>query len=173
MSNKNMNRLREQLLIDRDALSDCLIEQPQLYYDVARGHAESVARRDALKLDVEEVQAEVDKRIRTDAAFLVVKVTEAAIQQQIKLDAKVTDLAHRSLQAREETDLWAALREAYQQRSFMLRELVALHVSERHDVALSNGAGQRPIAADAMAEHNMRATADARRQFRVRGKAEK
>lgn len=167
---KNMDRLREQLLIERDALSDCLIEQPQLYFDVATGHAESVARRDALKLDVEEVQAEVDKRIRADAVVKDVKLTEAAIQQQLKLDAKVADLAHRSLAAREETDRWAALREAYQQRSFMLRELVALHVSERHDVALSNGAGQRPTAVAAVAEHNMRATSDARKQFRVRGK---
>lgn len=168
---KNMDRLRDALVIERDALSECLIEQPQLYYDVASGHAESVARRDALKLDSEEAQAEVDKRIRADAVAKDTKLTEAAIQQQLKLDAKVTELAHRSLQAREEADRWAALREAYQQRSFMLRELVALHVSERHDVALSSGAGQRPTAVGVLAEHNMRATADARKQFRVRRKA--
>ena len=170
--NKNVDRLRDSLVIDRDGLGECLIEQPQLYYDVASAHVESVARRDALKLDVEEVQAKVDKRIRDEAATKDTKITEASIQQTLRLDLKVADVARRSLAAREESDRWAALKEAYQQRSFMLRELVALRISERGDIALANGAGQRSRSsvADAVVEHVKSSTAGARQRFRVRGK---
>ena len=169
---KNVDRLRDSLVIDRDGLGECLIEQPQLYYDVASAHVESVARRDALKLDVEEVQAKVDKRIRDEAATKDTKITEASIQQTLRLDPKVADMARKSLAAREESDRLAALKDAYQQRSFMLRELVALRISERGDIALANGAGQRPrpSAADAIVEHVKSSTADARQRFRVRGK---
>lgn len=170
--NKNMDRLRDSLVIDRDSIGDCLIDQPQLFYDVARGHAESVARRDALKLDTEEVQAEADRGIRAAAAVAGDKITEASIQQTLRLDPKVADLSRKGLSAREESDRWAALKEAYQQRSFMLRELVALRISERSDIAQAHGAGQRPryTAADAVVDHVKSSTADARRQFRVRGK---
>lgn len=166
---KVMDRLRGSLAIDRDAIGECLIEQPQLYYDVASGHAESAARRDALKLETEEAQAGVDQRIRADAAGRGDKITEAAIQQQLRLDISVADLARRGLAAREETDRWAALKEAYQQRSFMLRELVALRVSERGDIAQAHGAGQHPrsTAVDAIVDHVRSSTADARRRFRA------
>ena len=167
---KVLERLRESLVIDNDAIGDCLIEQPQFYNDVASGHAESVARRDALKLEAEEAQAEVDRRIRAEASARGDKITEAAIQQQIRLDAAVADLARRGLAAREESDRWAALKEAYQQRSFMLRELVALRVSERGDIARAHGAGQYPgrTAADAVVNHVRDSTAGARGRFRVR-----
>lgn len=168
-----LDKLKAELVIDADALSDCLICQPQLYYDVTSEHVRAVADRDAKKLELDEVRAETDRDIRAHYAKSGDKITEAAIQQQIMLDRNVKTLTSEYLGTRDAADQWQALKEAFQQRSFMLRELVALHVSERHDIAQAAGAGQAPrrSAVDEIADSNRRATTPARQEFRVRRRA--
>lgn len=163
-----LEQYKDKLAIDRDGLGECLVDQPQLYYDVTSAHAEAVSERDAVKLELDELQADIDRKIREDAFKRDVKVTEAGIQQQIKLDPKVKGLNRSFLEVRERTEQWFALKEAFQQRSFMLRELVALRISERGDIAGAHGAGQRQDNVTELARDNMRATSDKRREYRPR-----
>lgn len=161
-------RLQDRLAIDREGLSDCLIEQPQLYYDVTNLYVQAVSQRDAAKLDLEEATARADKAVRRAAEVAETKITEALIKQELALDKNLRSLHTEILELTEQVGQLGALRDAFSQRSFMLRELVALYVSERHDIARADGAGQsRADPRDALADSNKRATAPARQRFRV------
>lgn len=167
-----LDRYRDELEIDEAALSDCLVSQPQLYYHVTMGYARAAADVDASKLDLDELRAETDRRIREEAAAEEEKITEALVQQRVKLDDGIRDAERSHASARTRAALWQAMRDAFQQRSFMLRELVALRVAERYDGAAASGAGQRPRdPATRMADDVVRAGAEARRGYRVRSGA--
>lgn len=169
---EEIDRLKQRLVIDQDALSECLIEQPQLYYEVTNAHVRAVSLRDAAKLELEEIHARLDKAIRADADAAQTKITEARIQQEIHLDPKYQAKRKQLLELSERADRLQALRDAYSQRSFMLRELVALTIAERQDIARANGAGQQlPASRAALADSNLRATEARRQQFRVRSRA--
>lgn len=166
-----IEQLKDRLVIERDALSDCLIKQPQLKYEVASAYVQAVSMRDAAKLELEETHARLDKAIRADADATGAKITEARIQQEINLDPKHRAKRQELLELQEQADQLQALRDAYTDRSFMLRELVALTISERQDIARADGAGQRPSSVSSLAESNMRATEPERQRYRVRGKS--
>lgn len=118
------------LRIDRDDLDGSLTEQPDRYYRVALAYSDAVAVHDRAKLDFEHLQANLDVNIRADAAKAGEKITEAGIQQEMRLDERYQEAKGKLLELKAEMDKLAALKEAFQQRSFMLRELVSLTISE-------------------------------------------
>jgi hypothetical protein len=133
------------LQIDREDLDGCLIEQPDSYYHVSVAFSEAVSRRDGTRLELEEWEALLDRDIRAEddarpESEKKRKLTEAAIQQTIRLDPRHGELRRRVLDLTARADALQALREAFQQRSFMLRELVALAIAERGAIAGAGGA---------------------------------
>lgn len=156
----SQEQLRGQLSIDKDALDDCLMEQPDLYYYVAEGYALAVAARDAAKLDLEQTTAEKAERIRAAALAADEKLTEASISRQLATDTDIADLEEGLLELRAKADMWQALKEAFQQRSFMLRELVQMLVSRLSAGALERSADN---ARGELGEANRRQLGDMRR----------
>lgn len=132
--------LEDGLEIDRDALDDCLVEQPGFFYHVAEQVAAANAKRDTLELELEETVASEDGTFRALCARSDEKVTESAIKNYVRTIDRVMALQRRCLDARAAADSWASLKEAYQQRSFMLRELVALHLAQIHNLGVERGA---------------------------------
>lgn len=128
------------LQIDRDDLDGCLVDQPESFYHAAVAYSKAVARRDAVKLELEHLAANLDVKIRADADKAGTKTTETGIKNEIQLDADYHDAKSALLEASAEVDRLQALKEAFQQRSFMLRELVALTIAERGDQAGAAGA---------------------------------
>lgn len=137
-----LEECRKQLAIDNGQLDVCLTRQPELYYAVGNGYAEAVAERDSVKLELEELQAKLDQDFRAEAARKDEKITEAGLQQKLRTMPKVQELQQKFLDARTEAESWLVLKEAFQQRSFMLRELVALFIAQRRDLDLESGVGQ-------------------------------
>lgn len=137
-----LEELRKDLAINSNHLDDCLTRQPELYYQVSQGYADAVAERDTIKLALEELQAKLDQDFRAEAARKEEKFTEAGLQQKLKTMPKVQDMQKDYLDARTEAEGWQVLKEAFQQRSFMLRELVALFIAQRRDLDLESGIGQ-------------------------------
>lgn len=131
--------LESNLEIDRDDLDGCLVEQPGFFYHVAEELSAANSRRDTLKLDLEELMAEEDGRFRREAANQQIKFTEATVQNFLRTLDPVKALQRDLLRASTEAANWAALKEAYLQRSFMLRELVALHLAEIHNLGVERG----------------------------------
>ncbi len=131
-----LENLRSQLQIDKDDLDTCLVEQPDLYYHVAENYVNAVARRDAVKLSIEQVTAELGEQMRKAAAAREEKLTESAITRKIADTPRLQEMEEQYLSLRLEADKWQALKEAFQQRSFMLRELVAIFIRRMGDLSL-------------------------------------
>ena len=139
MTERPQTDLTQSLKIDPDDLDSCLVEQPGLFYHVAEAVSAANSQRDAVKLDLEEAQAELDQQFRKAAAARDEKITEAAIQNQIRTAPRIKALQRLYLEARAKAENRAALKEAYQQRSFMLRELVALQLSQLQNLQVERG----------------------------------
>jgi hypothetical protein len=131
--------LRSKLSIDKDDLDEALVEQPDLYYHVADAYVTAVAERDASKLDLEQATAELDEQYRKKAVEEEEKLTEAALRNKIISTPRIQKLEKDLLYLRAEADRWQALKEAFQQRSFMLRELVAMYVRRLGDLTIERG----------------------------------
>jgi len=141
------------LAIDKDDLERCLMEQPESFYHVARESAFAVARRDAAKYDVESLEAILGQRIRLAASEDKVKLTEGAIAERLATMPNVQKATKQFLEEKAHAEAWNALKEAFQQRSFMLRELVALRLRQYYDIAADHGSGTaRAMLGDAAVE---------------------
>ena len=132
--------LEDSLEIDRDGLDECLVEQPGHFYHVAEHVAAANADRDTIKLELEEVLATEDGKFRALCARTEEKVTEGSIKNYLLTLDAVKELKRSYLTACTNADRWQALKEAYHQRSFMLRELVALHLAQIHNLGIERGA---------------------------------
>lgn len=120
--------LEAALRIDRDALDECLQQQPDLFERVAMRHVLTVSRRDQAKHRLEIVQAEVDETIRMAARDDNQKITEREVATQVLLHKDV-EKAHKEYQRLSSFAMqWQALKEAYIQRSYVLKDLVALYL---------------------------------------------
>lgn len=144
-----LERYRSGLAIDQDDLGDGLVRQPELYEHVGQGLAMAVAERDAAKLDLEIAQAAVAQQIREDAAKLKEKMTEGSVGELTLLDADVQKAHRRLNDCKRQVDSWAALKESYQQRSYMLRECVSIHLAR---MGASPSMSRRESPAQAYAE---------------------
>lgn len=163
------DQLRSFLEIDKNALDDCLMEQPEIYARVAEAVALAEAERDAAQLGLEELGAELDKQLRGEAAKGDKRLTDKALDQLLK-DLPRVQAAHRELlEAKKQAKLWRALEKAFEQRADMLKKLVDLHLRSTYGYALEAGVGQ---ARSVNAEGNRQAaTALRRRMFKEKGVA--
>lgn len=159
MADNLHDRYKKYLAIDRDGLDDCLIKQPELFYHVSEQYTLAVGRRDAAKLELEKVEAEISQSIRENALKREEKVTEAGIAEKITIAPRVYTLRFDLLQLKGEVDKWLAMKEAYQQRSFMLRELVPIHLSQLYS-------GTSSVRGD-ISEHNRKLAGEERVRRRL------
>lgn len=120
---------RDRLAIDRDHLDDCLVEQPELYYHVSEQYSLAVAERDATKLDLDHTEAKEAQRFRDEAVKLEEKLTVDGLKEKLVLSPKLQDLREELIRQKAKIDAWSSLLEALRQRSYMLRELVAIQLS--------------------------------------------
>jgi hypothetical protein len=159
--------LEDGLRIDRDDLDSSLTEQPDQYYKVALAYTNAAALRDAAKLDLEQIEANLDVTLRAQAAQAQEKTTEASIKQEMRLDPRWQTAKKHHLDLSLDADRLGALKEAFQQRSFMLRELVALTISEIGSRAGAAGAYEATNARQAQEAVDLRSRhLQSRRQVR-------
>ena len=170
MSIVSYDKFRAYVAIDGDDLDTSLMEQPEMYHHVSEQHIFAVATRDHLKLELDELTAELDQEIRQQAAEDDEKLTEGAISNRLKLKPDVKKLTREYLVAKGEAEKWGALKESFSKRSDALKSLVSLRIGERRDLALESGAGQtrNTYVAD-LAERNRQAAAELRRNRRNKG----
>lgn len=138
---RDTDNLKSALRIAPDDLDSCLVQQPGLFYAVAEALSVATSQRDAMKLELEEAQAELDQQFRLKASDEdpKAKVREGDIESQIKLSPRIKQLQRRFLESRTRVDDLAALKEAYHQRSFMLRELVAVQLAHFQNLQVERG----------------------------------
>jgi hypothetical protein len=133
---------RARLAIDRSDIDTMLEDHPILTLEVGEMQTAAIAVRDAMKLELEELHAYLDQKIRHDAAVAEEKTTEKAIENQIVNSKEMKALQRKYLDAKAEADSWGPMREAVNQRSYALRALVDLDL-KRMSIELNMGAIER------------------------------
>jgi hypothetical protein len=125
----DIKELEAKLEIDEHALDIALREHPDLVYDVTQELALAVSHRDMAKLELDEIEAEIDKDIRKDASINDEKVTEKEVESIKKTHQKVKAANRKFLEEKFNAAKWTALKDAYEQRSYALSKLVDLYLT--------------------------------------------
>lgn len=139
----SIDRLRAGLRIDRDDLDSEIATQADSYFRVAEACALAASRRDEAKADMEEESARAANRVRLEAASHDEKITEAQIKEQTSKDKNYLTYVQAFLKAKSEADLWVAMRESFDMRGKMLRELAQLHIAGYYQITAVKGVGRQ------------------------------
>lgn len=124
-----LNKYKSYLVIDENNLDIEVSQHPALFFEVAQISAEKHGIRDSTKLDLEQAYATISISIREDHAFLGKKITEDMVLQLTKSDEDYIKFQSDFLDAKQLAEMWESLKEAFQQRTFMLKELTSLYIS--------------------------------------------
>lgn len=121
--------LERGLRFDRNDLDTALMEQPDFFFRVAREFAVNESRRDAAKQWAEEIKAEADQVIRSDASGRGEKISETQVLNRVLLNRSYAKANDNYFDWKQLTAKWSALKEAYTQRSYALKDMVQLYAT--------------------------------------------
>lgn len=136
------------LMVDKNALDEALVQQPDLFYRVSKILVERISQRDAAKQDHAEQEAKVDAELRRDAELAGDKMTADQVKAAIKIDRRCVKTADALADLNYKVGQWGALKEAFLQRSHVLRDLVSLYSANYYSDASMGRSKSRVNAAD-------------------------
>jgi outer membrane protein assembly factor BamA len=133
LSQETLDDLKSNLKIQADSpaeLDDELISQSHIYGHVGVLFAMASARRDKKKNDLEVLEASLNRDIRDQLTTDGEKVTDDKVKAMIKLEQTHQRAMSEYLDARFLADKFEAIKEAYKQRAYMLREVATLRATD-------------------------------------------
>lgn len=145
MKEPKLDDLRPGLRIDKNDLDNEIGMQADTYFRVAEACALAASRRDEAKSLMDEEQSRAGARARANAAAKDEKATEAQVKEQANKDRKFLEARDAYLQAKSAADLWVAMREAYDMRGKMLREMAQLQIAGYYQVQAVGGKTRRDV----------------------------
>jgi hypothetical protein len=147
MTNRTLNQreeIRGKLRIDEDDMDRCLVEHSEYFHKAAEQVTEATATRDALKLELEELVATLDRSIRERNIADDIKMSETGLSNTIKTTPRFQEAQRKHMDAVKVAADWGTLKEAFQQRSYMLRELNQRQIAQMYNLSTERGtAGSR------------------------------
>lgn len=151
-----LETLKEGLAIDQHDLDSSLLEQPQNFYHVAQAVSLWTSRRDAAKQALALLEAKFEKDIRHDAEIAKEKITVSEVESEKRMDKAIQAAQTELLKYNHTVASFSNLKEAYQQRGYVLKELVSLYTVSYYAVNQSQGS-VGPGARDRAAEEGRQA----------------
>lgn len=141
--------LRSNLRIDDDDLDQCLVEQPGYFFNAAEALSMANSEREAKKLELKEVIAELDQDIRRQALENEEKLSENSIANRLTTLPRIKALQRELLALAKTAEDYAALKDAYIQRSYALKDLVSIQLARFNNLNVERGSvGARNNVAD-------------------------
>jgi hypothetical protein len=147
--------------IDRDHIDAAVMEQAVLFEQVGEQHVLACDRRAAAKDRLAYTDSQLARKHRMALDAAKAKATEGIVNDLVMLDPERKRDKDNYSACEKEADLWGNLREAYQQRMRMLRELTTLYATSYFNVQ-SMGSSQN------FAVDSIRQRADEKRKARNR-----
>lgn len=136
------------LRIDRHSIDEAILEQSVLFYDVSNNLVLAKEEKDRLKDEMESLGAEISNDKREEFQDDKIKFTEHALKEEVALDKNYIKSKKRYNQSYSDLRKWEAMKEAYMQRSYMLKELARLWSANYYgDTSLSGGNDVKEFAA--------------------------
>lgn len=125
--NEKYAEFRERLKIERDDLDTEVAQQPFLFMQIGEEYTMLVSQRDKMKEEVDNLYAFILMQVRSKKAEE--KMTNADADARVSVDPSYQLKVREYHQLNGEVAKWGALREAFAQRGYMLRELCGLYAS--------------------------------------------
>lgn len=135
MPQPTLNDLQAQLAIDKSVLDDEVIRQPSLFYTISEMLVTATAERDGAKENLAVVDAEEAAYHRKQLAKGTTRATDKLIESLVLTSDEHTKAFNAYLDAKTKAERLNALKEAFQQRSYMLRDLVSLYSANYYEVS--------------------------------------
>lgn len=152
---------RDRVRIDRNNIDAAVEEQSQLFLEVSEEQVLAASRLAEAKDKLARTDAQIARKLRLDADKSKERITDSMVTAAIALDVDHHRGAEIVSEAKREADLWMALRDAYDHRRSMLRELVNLYQSGFYGSV--GAAGPRNAVREALATTARQALDDQRR----------
>ena len=137
----DLQELESALAIDQHALDEALREQPEHFYRVSKAYAMEVSRRDAAKQALGDAEAAADLAVRQEAQDNDRKITEGEVRATVQTMKQVVAARSRLHALSETAGKLAALKEAFGQRSYALKDLVGLFLANYYTASEHTSAG--------------------------------
>lgn len=179
----DFRELEDALAIDEHALEEALRDQPETFYRVSKALALVISRRDAAKqaladaeagadLDVRDESREEESRVARDTVrgkdkptpVSKIKLTEGEVKARVQLDPAVVEARGAFARLSEEVGKLTALKEAFQQRSYALKDLCGLFIANYYTASEHTGGGAASAVKERAADSARRRMADERRR---------
>ena len=106
-----------------------MVRQPELYWHVADHYAIAVSKRDELKEEYRRIDAELAIELRDSIEDEKKKCTEAMVQAAVASHPKHMEARSAFMESSLKADRWQALKEAFEQRGWALRELCRMFLA--------------------------------------------
>jgi hypothetical protein len=135
----------KRIKIDQDALNDELVAQPELFLATSKAYVAAVSERDAAKTRLDEVRAAAYFRVREHIEASGDKATEAAVAARVELDDKYRKAVAIHLKARQVAAEAEAVKEAFGQRGYVLKDLAALYIAGYYVASSVSGPASREV----------------------------
>lgn len=153
--------LQERLEINKDNLDRELVEQAELFHRAAHAHALAISRRDELKEEIRLLSADLALLVRRKLESKG-KVTEGLVQNHLESTPDYQQARQQFSEASREAEILGALKEAYAQRSWMLRELCGIYVAGYFSTTSIRGESAKQVEEEANLERRRRIMAQER-----------
>ena len=146
MSRLDIEEYRAHLKIDRGRLDDMLVEQPVLFHDVSDAYALAVSQRDMAREDQKRVSARAVGAVREALSVEGIKPTVSLTDERLEQNESHIEARDRYKSAAMRADRLLALKEAFQQRSYMLKDLAGLYTASYYQTphAVDRNTATRP-----------------------------
>lgn len=155
------------LRIDEHELDRDIKQQPERFYVVAEALAIAISKRDEAKKALTELEAELDEETRRTAKKAGDKITEREIASDIRRQPEFIEAGNVVLSLSRAVAQLGALKEAFEQRRYMLREMAGTYASGYWGDLMSNSG--RSSKRDRDAELAREDQANARKRWRSKG----
>lgn len=129
----NIDEFRKYLEIDRSSLDDEVRRHASLLFKVSEAMVEAIAKRDYFKEHLASMDAKIDQELRADFEDKGDKYTESQIKSLILTDKERCGVNAKLLEAKAEADKLIALKDAFHQRGYMIRDLCSLYVANFYE----------------------------------------
>jgi hypothetical protein len=148
---EEFEELRVALIIDKNTLDEDVIQQPVLYQKVSEEYTYACSERDAAKEGLLGLDAKLAHELRSKYAQDTERVTDKRITEEVQAHPRhIVHYQYLSSLIRRAAYL-GALRDSFDQRGKMLRELSSLFVAGYFSRVVSTGASRNVGAADSEA----------------------
>ena len=155
----DLKQLEAKLQINEHSLDVALREHPDLFYKVASELVSAISYRDAAKQAIIEMEAKIAMELRDEAAKNDEKITDKTVEASVRNDGRFKAANENYLEEHHKAAKWAALKEAYESRSYALSKLVDLYISNYYSSNEGSKTGAtafRETQANHIKDHNKR-----------------